>query len=104
MRSGGPARTMRLAAVFAAGLLAGCTSAGDFQRVSLQLPTEATLKTAVPKAAERENARILASYGGTYDNAKLQAVIEKTVARLVAASERPDLTYTVVILNSPAIN
>jgi predicted Zn-dependent protease len=90
--------------MLAAALLAGCTSAGDFQRVSLQLPTKSTLKTAVPKAAERENARILASYGGTYDNPKLQAVIEKTVARLVAASERPDLTYTVVILNSSGIN
>jgi predicted Zn-dependent protease len=105
MRLGGFARKLRLAAIFAAAvLLAACTSAGDFQRVSLQLPTEATLKTATPKAAERENARILASYGGAYANAKLQALIEKTVARLVAASERPDLTYNVVILNSPAIN
>ena len=31
-------------------------------------------------------------------------MIEKTVARLVAASERPDLKYQVTILNSPAIN
>ena len=31
-------------------------------------------------------------------------MIEKTVERLVAASERPDLKYQVVILNSPSIN
>jgi predicted Zn-dependent protease len=31
-------------------------------------------------------------------------MIEKTVDRLVAASERPDLKYQVIILNSPAIN
>ena len=31
-------------------------------------------------------------------------MIEKTVDRLVAASERPDLKYKVTILNSPAIN
>ena len=55
-------------------------------------------------AEEREHLRILASYGGIYDNAKLQATVEKTVNRLVAASERPDLKYKVTILNSPAIN
>ena len=55
-------------------------------------------------AEEREHLRILASYGGIYENAKLQATIEKTVERLVAASERPDLKYKVTILNSPAIN
>ena len=31
-------------------------------------------------------------------------MIEKTVERLVAASERPDLKYQVIILNSPSIN
>ena len=55
-------------------------------------------------AAQREHARILASYGGAYENPQLQAVIEKTVDRLVAASERPDLKYQVTMLNSPAIN
>jgi predicted Zn-dependent protease len=105
MRSGGLQRRLKIAAgLVAAALLAGCTSAGDFKQVSLRLPTDATLKSAMPKASERENARILATYGGIYDNPKLQAVMERTVARLVAASERPDLSYTVVILNSPAIN
>jgi predicted Zn-dependent protease len=31
-------------------------------------------------------------------------MIEKTVERLIAASERPDLKYQVIILNSPSIN
>ena len=55
-------------------------------------------------AEEREHLRILASYGGIYENARLQSTIETTVDRLVAASERPDLKYKVTILNSPAIN
>ncbi len=41
--------------------------------------------------SEREHERILASYGGPYDDPKLEALITKTVDRLVAASERPDL-------------
>src|SRR4029077_11080628 len=55
-------------------------------------------------AAEREHERILSSYGGAYDDPKLEALITKTVDRLVAASERPDLAYKVTILNSGAVN
>ncbi len=53
---------------------------------------------------QREHNRILAAYGGAYENPKLQAFIEHTVERLVAASERPDLKYRVTILNSAAVN
>jgi predicted Zn-dependent protease len=55
-------------------------------------------------AAEREHERILASYGGAYDDPKLEALIGKTVDRLVAASDRPDQAYKVTILNSGAVN
>lgn len=58
----------------------------------------------VPPAAQREHQRILAAYGGAYDDPKLEAMVTKAVDRLVAASERPDLTYKVTILNSPAVN
>jgi predicted Zn-dependent protease len=90
------------AALMLALLLAGCSNTPD-QKISLALPQE-TARPAQLSATEREHARILASYGGTYENAKLQGEIEKTVDRLVAASERPDLKYKVTILNAPAIN
>jgi len=83
-------------------LLVGCTSTLDNRLVSLPVP-QVTAQTEEP-AAQREHARILASYGGSYENARLHAMVEKTVDRLVAASERPDLKYQVIILNSPAIN
>ena len=84
-------------------LLAGCTSMPDIKQVSLPVPQAASQAEMQP-AEEREHLRILASYGGIYENAKLQSTIETTVDRLVAASERPDLKYKVTILNSPAIN
>jgi predicted Zn-dependent protease len=84
-------------------LLAACSSTPDNRQVSLPVPQSAALTERLP-ATEREHARILASYSGAYVNAQLQAVIEQTVDRLVAASERPDLKYKVTILNSPAIN
>jgi predicted Zn-dependent protease len=95
-------RALGIAAALAV-LLAGCTGSPGDRFVSLPMP-KATAPTPREPAAQRENARILASYGGTYDNARLQAMIEKTVDRLVAASERPDLKFKVTILNSPAIN
>ena len=82
-------------------LLSGCTSTSNQQLVSLPAPQIAPRPE---PATQREHARILASYGGEYDNARLHAMIEKTVDRLVAASERPDLKFQVIILNSPAIN
>ena len=83
-------------------LLAGCTSTPDFKQVSLPLPPPAPQQQ--PTAAQRENARILASYGGAYTDPRLQTLVEQTVDRLIAASERPNVKYTVTILNSPAIN
>jgi len=82
--------------------LAGCAAIPDSQHASLPMPQPAQAEA--PSEAQRENQRILASYGGHYENPHLQAMIEQTVDRLVAASERPDLKYKVTILNSPAIN
>ena len=84
-------------------LIAGCTSTSNIRLVSLPVP-QTSSQTEQEPATLREHARILASYGGEYENARLHAMIEKTVDRLVAASERPDLKYQVIILNSPAIN
>jgi predicted Zn-dependent protease len=85
-------------------MLAGCGDASRFQ-VAAPAPTPAKpAKPAQTPAADREHERILASYSGAYDDAKLEALISKTVDRLVAASDRPDLAYKVTILNSGAVN
>jgi predicted Zn-dependent protease len=82
-------------------LLAACTSTPDHLQVLLP---QAPKQTEMQPAAEREHLRILTSYGGAYEVARLQDEIGKLVDRLVSASERPDLKYEVTILNSPAIN
>jgi predicted Zn-dependent protease len=98
-----PITANRLSALALMLLLAGCTSVPDNNQVSLPVP-QAAAQTDLQPAEEREHLRILASYGGVYENARLLATIDKLVKRLVAASERPDLKYQVTILNSPAIN
>jgi predicted Zn-dependent protease len=52
----------------------------------------------------REHQRVLSAYGGAYDDPKLQARLTGIVSKLSAASDRPDLTYKITILNSPAVN
>jgi predicted Zn-dependent protease len=58
----------------------------------------------VTSEVSREHLRILAAYGGEYVDPQLHALVSRTVEKLVAASDRPDLHYQVTLLNSPAIN
>uniref|UniRef100_Q07VF0 Peptidase M48, Ste24p n=1 Tax=Rhodopseudomonas palustris (strain BisA53) TaxID=316055 RepID=Q07VF0_RHOP5 len=85
-------------------LLAGCGDASRFQTAAPAASPAKPARVAHSPAAEREHERILATYGGTYDDPKLEALISKTVERLVAASDRPELAYKVTILNSGAVN
>jgi predicted Zn-dependent protease len=87
-------------------MLAGCGDISRFQTGSpAGTPASKPARTvAQTPAAEREHERILSSYGGAYDDPRLEALITKTVDRLVAASDRPDLAYRVTILNSGAVN
>src|SRR5690606_21555595 len=58
----------------------------------------------LPPVQRREHERLVSSYGGVYRAPALDALIQKTVERLSAASENPNLQYRVTVLNSPAIN
>src|SRR6202140_5007803 len=86
--------------------LAACGDMSRFQTPSpaATSPIKPNRTVAQTPAAEREHERILSSYGGAYDDPKLEALIGKTVDRLVAASDRPDQAYKVTILNSGAVN
>jgi predicted Zn-dependent protease len=90
----------------AALVLAGCTASppSTAPQVSLSAPAAKAADPAMPAAVLREHQRILGAYGGVYNDPRLQTMIEQTVERLVAASERPDLHYRVTMLNSQSVN
>ena len=94
--------------VLCAGLaLSACGDMSRFQTPGPTLsgsPSKPNRTVAHTPAAEREHERILASYGGVYEDPKLEALIGKTVDRLVAVSDRPEQAYRVTILNSGAVN
>jgi predicted Zn-dependent protease len=83
--------------------LGGCFAVGapTNQRVTLPDPPK---DSGAPPTAVREHQRILAAYSGTYEDARLEALVRQAVDKLIAASERPDQRYRITILNSPAIN
>lgn len=94
-------------ALLCAVLLGACSDLSRFDSIAPTRLTNATPSrsaTSAPTATQREHERILSSYGGAYEDARLQPLISRAVERLVAASERPDLKYKVTILNSAAVN
>src|SRR5262249_40596836 len=67
LRSGFASRALLVAL---AAALAACTGTSDTRLISLPVP-QASSPTEVEPATQREQARILATYGGEYDNAHL---------------------------------
>lgn len=51
-----------------------------------------------------EHPRIVAAYGGIYHDVKLEQTVARIVGRVVAASDKPDQSYRITILNAPAVN
>ncbi len=98
-------RLCRAGVVLAAILLAACTSTPPDNVPLAGNPAPAKqADTTMSPAVLREHQRILATYGGVYNDQRLQTMIEQLVERLVAVSEKPDLHYKVTILNSQSIN
>src|SRR5690606_3006527 len=54
--------------------------------------------------AREQHPRILATYGGEYSDQKLERMVAKIVGQLILASDDPNQSYRVTILNSPSVN
>jgi predicted Zn-dependent protease len=94
-----------IAATAALALMLGACSTASIPTIADAPPTpQPERQTLLSASEQREHLRILAAYGGVYRDPRVQGVLEKTVDKLVGASERPDLKYDVTILNSPAVN
>src|SRR5262245_48401553 len=92
------ARVLLLAALLP--LLAACASrTAETSQGPLAAVAGAEKPNGLSPAQARQHARILAAYGGAYEQPELEAYVAETVDRLVAASERPDVKYRITILN-----
>ena len=53
---------------------------------------------------QREHARILGTYGGTYNNRKAQIMVANIASKLLIAAGQGNSKFTVTILDSPDVN
>ena len=98
-------RLGRAVVLFAALLLGACTASSSAYAPQATASLSAkTVEASMAPDVLREHQRILAAYGGIYNDPRLQTLIERAVERLVAASERPDLHYKITVLNSQSVN
>src|SRR5262245_53832354 len=98
-------RLLASSAVLALGLmLGGCLTTGAPEHTAAVSPPPKPAEPAPAPAVQREHQRILAAYGGAYEDARLERLLTKVVERLVAAPERPDQRFRITVLNSAAIN
>ncbi|WP_232372680.1 M48 family metalloprotease [Acuticoccus mangrovi] len=51
-----------------------------------------------------EHVKLIGAYGGVYSNPKVETEVAQIVGRLVEASDQPNRSFRVTILNSPAVN
>ncbi len=86
--------------------LSGCTlfgSGGELGAGASAAPTSTSVGLD-PPAEDPEHAKIVATYGGVYDDPNAARVVARAVGRLVAASDDPSQSYRITILNSPVVN
>ncbi|WP_155197538.1 MULTISPECIES: M48 family metalloprotease [Pseudomonadati] len=83
--------------------LASCQLTGDSANVGTIAPGTLRPNLAADIGA-REHPRVVATYGGVYNDPNAERAVASVVGRLVAASDDPSQSYRITILNSPAIN
>jgi predicted Zn-dependent protease len=93
-----------LVILFAGAFLSACTTlmtAGGDASGSLIAGGNAEVDS---RFGAEEHPRIIAAYGGIYHDTKLEQTLARIVGRVVAASDKPDQSYRITILNAPTVN
>ncbi|GJD61755.1 M48 family metalloprotease [Methylobacterium frigidaeris] len=111
-QSGGRAAVIRPAAAVVPAvaltlLAAACTAdqTGALAPVAAVVPPEAPRTTGRDRPAnDADHAKLVASFGGEYRAPSALRLVSDVTDRLVKATERPDETYAVTLLDSPVVN
>jgi predicted Zn-dependent protease len=81
-----------------AAWLSGCSGLGGTASIPANAPR------VIDPERERDHARLISAFGGEGWAPQLQDLLSDATNRLVMATDRPDESYQVTILNSPVVN
>ncbi|MCB5174431.1 M48 family metalloprotease [Microvirga lenta] len=84
-----------------AALLSGCAALG---LGDASLPADAPRIIGSESPRDRDHERLVAAFGGEVRAPQAQRLLTDITNRLVMATDRPDESYRVTILNSPVVN
>jgi predicted Zn-dependent protease len=96
--------TKTVAFGLAALLLASCSDlGGEQENPSL---TSSWVRPEDPQEAigAKEHPNVLATYGGVYENEKVERLVAVIVGKLVAVSDDPSRVYKITLLDTPKVN
>jgi predicted Zn-dependent protease len=102
--TGGAARLVFAAALAVALALAafnGCTMNPATGRPAL---TGLTSTADENRIGREQHPQIVQACGGTYDDPKVAAYVARVGQALARGTERPDITYTFTVLDTPIVN
>ena len=94
-------RTVKFVMLGFALALAGCTTnpaTGKSQLATLMSPADEA------QAGADAHPKIVAAYGGIYNDARVGQYVANVTARIGKASDSPGMNYRVTVLNSPVVN
>ena len=84
-----------------AALLSGCGALG---LGTASLPADAPRVVGPESQSDRDHRRLVAAFGGEVRAPQAKRLLTDITNRLVMATDRPDESYQVTILNSPVVN
>ncbi|WP_264050386.1 M48 family metalloprotease [Methylobacterium flocculans] len=89
-------------------LLSGCIgdqTGATVQPAAIAVPREAPRTTGRERStSDADHAKLVASFGGEYRAPASLRLVTEVTDRLVRATERPEETYAVTLLDSPVVN
>lgn len=98
----------RAACLGLAALVLGACVADQTGSVSapaaVRVPAEAPKVTGRERATDSDHLKLVASFGGEAKAPAVTRLLTEVTDRLVRASDRPDQTYVVTLLDSPVVN
>lgn len=84
-------------------VLAACAPA-DSRQAGLAPQTSAVRSASEQRQGDQNHAKIVARYGGVYENARVTGYVNRIGRRIAAVSEQPNARWTFTVLDSPTVN